>query len=153
MNLKLAFIIGMKYRFRMILGIGIDVVLMEEFETSVNEQPGRYVERFFTPYDIGEARRRADQNQVLAARLAAKEAFMKAMGTGWTDEVDWLHIETRTDESGKPSLILSGTTELIAKTRGVSKIHISMSHTSAIATAVVVLEDISARPPTVRADG
>lgn len=124
----------------MIVGLGIDLVLLDEFTHSVDDQPGRYLERIFTQQEIAGARARPDPYQVLAARLAAKEAFMKAIGTGWTGDVDWLHIEVRTDESGKPSIHLSGSTSDIARSKGVTQIHVSMSHTPMLASAVVVLE-------------
>ena len=119
----------------------MDVVLLEEFTASVDGQPGRYVERIFTPYEIAEAMARPDAYQVLAARLAVKEAFMKAIGTGWTDEVDWLLIEVRNHASGKPYIALSGTAKDLAENSGVTQIHVSMSHTSLLASAFVVLED------------
>jgi len=126
----------------MIIGIGTDLVSVEEFKVSVDEQPGRYAERIFTSREIAEARDRADAYQVLAGRLAAKESFMKALGTGWTDEIDWLQIETRTDESGRPCLTLSGGAEHLASTKAVARIHVSISHTKIFATAVVVLENL-----------
>jgi holo-[acyl-carrier protein] synthase len=131
----------------MIVGIGTDLVSVEEFKNSVDEQPGRYAERIFTPDEITGARSRANPYQVLAARLAAKEAFMKALGTGWGGDVDWLHIEIRTDEAGKPSLILSGSTGDFAKSKGITQIHVSMSHTPLLASAFVVLEDAAIPEP------
>jgi holo-[acyl-carrier protein] synthase len=101
----------------MIIGIGTDVVLLEEFTASVDEQPGRYVERIFTAFEIAEVNGRSDPYQVLAARLAAKEAFMKAIGSGWTEEVDWLLIEVRNHESGKPYIVLSGSARELARSR------------------------------------
>lgn len=139
--LALAFVGRLTYCFRMIVGIGMDVVLLEEFTASVDGQPGRYVERIFTPYEIAEAKARPDAYQVLAARLAAKEAFMKAIGTGWTDEVDWLLIEVRNHDSGKPYITLYGTAKDLAENSGVTQIHVSMSHTSLLASAFVILED------------
>jgi holo-[acyl-carrier protein] synthase len=124
----------------MIVGIGTDLVSLDEFTRSVDEQPGRYLERIFTQQEITGARARADPYQVLAARLAAKEAFIKAIGTGWTGDVDWLHIEVRTDESGKPSIHLSGSADDFAKSKGVTQIHVTMSHTPMLASAVVILE-------------
>ena len=124
----------------MIVGIGTDLVLLQEFTASVDAQPGRYIERVFTPHEIAEAQTRADPYQVLAARLAAKEAFMKAIGTGWTDDVDWLHIEIRAEESGKPYIQLTESTEGLTKIKGVTKIHVSMSHTPIVASAFVILE-------------
>lgn len=124
----------------MIVGVGTDLVLMEEFTASVDEQPGRYVERIFTAHEISAAQTRADPYQALAARLAVKEAFMKAIGTGWTDGVDWRHIEIRNDEAGKPYVQLYDLTERLARTKGVARIHVSMSHTPLLASAFVVLE-------------
>lgn len=118
----------------------MDVVLLEEFTASADGQPGRYVERIFTPFEIDEAKGRSDPYQVLAARLAAKEAFMKAIGSGWTEEVDWLLIEVRNHESGKPYIVLSGSAQELAERGGVTQILVSMSHTPLLASAFVVLE-------------
>ena len=89
--------------------------------------------------EIAEAKARSDPYQFLAARLAAKEAFMKAIGTGWTDKVDWLLMEIRNHGSGHPFIELSGSTKDLAENSGVTQIHVSMSHTPLLASAFVVL--------------
>jgi holo-[acyl-carrier protein] synthase len=124
----------------MILGIGTDLVMLEEFTASVEAQPGRYCERIFTSQEQAYAKTVADPYQALAARLAAKESFMKAIGTGWTDEVDWLHIEVMLETSGQPYIVVSGTTKQLVESKGVTDIHLSLSHTAFVASAVVVLE-------------
>jgi holo-[acyl-carrier protein] synthase len=129
----------------MILGIGTDLVMLEEFSASVDAQPGRYCERIFTSQELAYAQAGANPYQRLAARLAAKESFMKAIGTGWTDDVDWLHIEILVEESGRPYIRLSESTQQLAEARGITEIHLSMSHTALLASAVVVLEG-AARP-------
>ncbi len=131
----------------MIVGIGTDIVLLEEFMASVDGQPGRYVERIFTPNEIAEDKARSDPYQFLAARLAAKEAFMKAIGTGWTDKVDWLLMEIRNHDSGQPFIELSGSTKDLAENSGVTQIHVSMSHTPLLASAFVVLEGAATQVP------
>jgi len=130
----------------MIIGIGTDLVLLEEFVISVNEQQNRYLERIFTAIEISDSQQRPDRFQFLAARLAVKEAFMKAIGTGWTDDVDWLHIETHNDADGKPHIELNGSTREIAQSQGIRRIHVSLSHTPLVASAFVVLESAIESP-------
>lgn len=124
----------------MIFGIGTDLVILEEFTALVEAQPGRYCERIFTSQEQAYAKTVADPYQALAGRLAAKESFMKAIGTGWTDEVDWLHIEVMVETSGQPYIVVSGATQQLVESRGVKDIHLSLSHTALVASAVVVLE-------------
>lgn len=130
----------------MIIGIGTDVVLLEEFVNSVNEQQNRYLERIFTANEISVGQQRPDPYQFLAARLAIKEAFMKAVGTGWNDDVDWLHIETQNDARGKPHIELNGSTREIAESQGINRIHVSVSHTALLASAFVILESAIESP-------
>lgn len=124
----------------MVFGIGTDSVLLEELERSIEEQPVEYLTRIFTPAEISYADSTANRNETLAGRLAAKEAFMKALQTGWTGEVDWLDIEIKNLESGAPFLSVSGSTESFCTRCGVKHIHVSITHTAFIASAVVILE-------------
>jgi holo-[acyl-carrier protein] synthase len=133
--------------FPMIVGIGVDVVLVEDFTAAVDGQPGRYAERIFTPHEIAQAKAQSDAYQVLAARLAVKEAFMKAIGTGWSEEVDWLFIEVRNHDTGKPYIELSGTARDLAEKNGVMQMHVSMSHTPLLASAFVILEGAATQVP------
>jgi holo-[acyl-carrier protein] synthase len=76
----------------------------------------------------------------LAARFAAKEAFFKAIGTGYGRGIAWTELEVTRLESGKPELRLLGAAELDAQRRGIRRIHLTLSHTADMAAAFVVLE-------------
>ncbi len=78
--------------------------------------------------------------QSYAARFAAKEAFLKALRTGWRGKITWHDIEIYNDEFGAPSLEIKGAAKKILENFGADKIHLSMSHTTEHVTATVILE-------------
>jgi holo-[acyl-carrier protein] synthase len=80
------------------------------------------------------------QEQNFAARFAAKEAFFKALGTGWSDGLAYIEVEMINQENGKPEIILYGKSKEMADKIGIKKIHVSVSHIKEIAHAVVLLE-------------
>jgi holo-[acyl-carrier protein] synthase len=125
----------------MTIGIGIDYVDVQELRAAAERQPDKYLRRIFTGVEIAYAQTHSDPIQCLAGKLAAKEACMKAFGTGSTDEIDWLQIEILNNEaSGKPSIHLQGGSAVLAGTLGVKRTFVSVSHTPVAATAVVLLE-------------
>lgn len=115
----------------MIVGIGVDLVDIARFERSLARTP-RLAERLFTPAEQTRAPRS------LAARYAAKEALIKALGG--SDGVHWTEIEITPDESGKPWFTLAGTTAAAVAARGITSLHLSMSHDAGLATAYVIAE-------------
>ncbi|MFC6356903.1 holo-ACP synthase [Luethyella okanaganae] len=115
----------------MIAGIGVDVVDLARFERAIARTPG-LVERLFAQ---GERDRPA---RSLAARFAAKEALIKALGGPGT--VRWHDMEVVSDEHGNPEFSLRGTVAEVAASLGVARLHLSMSHDAGIATAFVVAE-------------
>jgi holo-[acyl-carrier protein] synthase len=114
-----------------IVGVGIDVVDIERFGVSLERTPGLR-ERIFTP---AEAVRLLPS---LAARFAAKEALVKALGG--PGGLAWHDAEVISEESGRPVFTLRGTVLAAAQSLGVSEVHLSLSHDAGIASAVVVLE-------------
>lgn len=114
-----------------IAGIGIDIVDLARFERAVSRTP-RLRERLFAVSE------RDLPLRSLAGRFAAKEALMKALGdaTG----VTWHDMEVVSDAEGNPSLLLSGAAAAIAERRGITDIHLSMSHDAGVAIAQVVAE-------------
>ncbi len=78
--------------------------------------------------------------QSYAARFAAKEAFLKALKTGWRGKITWQDIEIRSDEAGVPSLEIKGEAKVILENLGANQIHLSLSHTTEHAVAQVILE-------------
>ena len=119
----------------MILGLGTDIVRVSRLKRGA-----AFERRVFTPGERAYARKFADPVERLAARFAAKEAVMKALGTGWAKGVAWQGIETRVDRSGRPSLHLSGEAARRAKTLGVRSWHLSLAHDGGDAVAVAVAE-------------
>ena len=116
----------------MVVGVGIDVVDIARFESTLVRTPSLR-ERLFTPHE------RTRPIASLAARFAAKEALAKALGA--PSGMHWADAEVRTDESGRPWLTMSGTVADRARHLGVTHSHVSLSHDAGIASAVVVLED------------
>ncbi|MFS0733969.1 holo-ACP synthase [Microbacterium sp. 1P10UB] len=115
----------------MIVGIGVDLVDIPRFERSLERTP-RLLERLFTP---GE---RVLAPRSLAARYAAKEALIKALGG--SDGVHWTEIEITPEPSGRPWFTLTGSTAEVVAARGITSLHLSMSHDAGLATAYVVAE-------------
>jgi holo-[acyl-carrier protein] synthase len=115
----------------MIVGVGIDVVDVERFESSLLRTPGLRT-RLFTSHESERA------IASLAARFAAKEALAKALGA--PEGLHWADAEVRSDESGRPSLRLTGSVAARAQQLSVGSVHVSLSHDAGIASAVVVLE-------------
>ena len=100
----------------------------------------RFLERVFCIAEQEYAENKPIKYQHYAGFFAAKEAVMKALGTGWNEEIQWEHIEIRHETSGKPWIELHHQAKKQAELMQVKTIHISLSHTEQYATAVVVLE-------------
>lgn len=115
----------------MIVGIGVDLVDIPRFERSIERTP-RLRERLFAPAE------RDLRPHSLAARYAAKEALIKALGG--SDGVHWIDIEVSSEPSGRPVFALSGDTARTVAARGISALHLSLTHDAGIAVAYVVAE-------------
>jgi holo-[acyl-carrier protein] synthase len=122
-------------------GLGIDLVELARFERVLARHAGRIEERLFTPAERADCEARPDRSQALAARFAAKEAAMKALGTGWARGIAFRQIEVRRDPSGAPQLLLHEAAARRAADLGVRLAHVSLTHQPGVAAAVVVLED------------
>jgi len=123
-----------------ILGTGIDLAEVDRIRRSVERFGERFVRRIFTPAEIAYADPKANRFERYAARFAAKEAGMKAIGTGWKHGVRWLDFEVVNQPSGRPTLVLHGRAAQIAASLGVRSISLSLTHTAATGMAFVVLE-------------
>lgn len=124
----------------MITGIGIDLVDVADIQENIDTN-ANYLQRVFTEGEIEYSKTSGDPYQRFAARLAAKEAAMKALGTGWDQGVQWRDIEVFNDPSGKPMLRMHGATEEICRRIGVKRAWVSLTHTPSHAIAQVVLEN------------
>lgn len=127
----------------MILGIGTDLVATDRLDRMVEQYGDRFLRRVFTRREVETAELRATLAQRLGTRFAAKEATMKALGTGWREGVQFTQIEVRKHPTGRPELVLSGVARSRAEALGVTTIHLSLSHEANTAMAVVILEGIS----------
>ncbi len=126
----------------MIIGTGVDLCEVDRIRKAVEAAHGaRLVERVFTAREIVYARRKASPYERFAARFAAKEAGMKALGTGWRKGISWHDFEVVNEASGRPTLLLHGRAAEIAAERKVRAIALSITHTAVQAMAMVILED------------
>jgi len=124
-----------------IVGIGTDLAEVDRIQASVERYGARFIERIYTATEIAYVESKANRFERYAARFAAKEAGMKAIGTGWRRGVRWQDFEVTNLRSGKPTLALHGVAAQVAERLGARSIALSLTHTAAMAMAVVILED------------
>ena len=92
----------------MIVGLGLDIAEIDRIEAAIVRHGAPFLERLFTPAEVAYCERHKGKYERYAARFAAKEAAMKALGTGWSHGVRWRDIEVTREPSGKPTLRLAG---------------------------------------------
>lgn len=127
------------------LGIGVDAVLVAEFRSTAEGTPG-FLDQVFDASEVEACRRRADPWPCLAARFAAKEAVMKAMGTGWGEGVDFRDIVVVGDPGRPPVVRLSGVAaERVALMGG--QVLLSLTHAAGLAIAFAVIRGERPDPP------
>lgn len=125
----------------MILGVGIDIIETERVAEKIAKEGG-FREHVFSVSEIFYCESKTNHAENYAARFAAKEALLKALGTGFTLKISLPEIEVVSDEMGKPSFNIYGKLESIVKSRNISTIFLSLSHLKSIACAVVVIESL-----------
>jgi holo-[acyl-carrier protein] synthase len=124
----------------MIAGIGTDIVATSRFQRFIDDGNQTILERIFTPFERDVCSSRKDSASCLAGRFAAKEAFLKALGTGLRNGISWQDMEVYNDALGKPELRLSGKTAELTQVQKLTGLHLSLSHDGGHAVAMVVLE-------------
>jgi len=124
----------------MIIGIGIDLVEIERIHDSVEKFGHRFLDRIFTQAEIEYCQRKAHRYQHFAARFAAKESILKAIGTGLSEGITWHEIEIVNNELGKPVFVCKGNFDRILREFGVENIYLSLSHSQKYAIAMTILE-------------
>ena len=124
-----------------IIGIGTDLAEVPRIRRSIENYGDRFLHRIYTERERAYSSRKANAAERFAARFAAKEAGMKAIGTGLRHGITWKDFEVVNEPSGRPTLILSGVAKQIADRLGARRISLSLTHTAEMAFAVVVLED------------
>ena len=128
----------------MIVGMGVDMAETSRIQEAIERHGERFLRRVFTPVEIAYCKRHRNSYERFAARFAAKEAAMKALGTGWRQGVSWRDFEIANQPGGKPCLRLSGKALEIYRELGGSQIVVSLTHTGPYALAQVIIEgDVS----------
>ena len=123
----------------MVIGLGIDMIEVERIATKINNNSG-FRELIFSNNEIAYCEQKKNKFEYYAARFAAKEAFFKALGTGWLEGTSFNEVEVTHTESGKPGLSFSGETANIIGAMHFSNILVSLTHLKSVASAVVIIE-------------
>ncbi|MDI6783149.1 MAG: holo-ACP synthase [bacterium] len=124
----------------MVIGVGIDIISTERIKNALNRYGDRFIKRIYCPGEIEYCGSRKEPHLHYAARFAAKEALVKALGTGFRFGIKHTEIETKLNELGKPELTLHNTTFAISRQKGITRLSISLSHNDEQATAIVIAE-------------
>ena len=124
----------------MIVGVGIDAVSIGRIARLIEKYDRRFLVKVFTEDEIAEGLGRGDSAQYFAARFAAREAFFKALGTGWGRGISLREVSVIREDSGRPRLSLAGRALEAAERIGTTTSHLSLSHEAGTAQAIVILE-------------
>lgn len=124
----------------MILGTGMDIVNIERIERVCHRWGDRFLGRVYTKGEIDRCRKRARPSECFAARFAAKEAFLKAIGSGLRNGIHWRQIEVENDLVGKPFLLLHGRAKEVLEAYRIERTFLTLSHDRPFAVAHVLLE-------------
>jgi holo-[acyl-carrier protein] synthase len=120
--------------------MGVDISEIDRIEAAIARYGDAFLERIYTPREVQYCERHKNKAERYAARFAAKEAGMKALGTGWRFGVRWRDIEVANAPGGKPTLNLMGVAREFADKMGVKNISLSITHSGNLALAQVIFE-------------
>ncbi|MCD4651951.1 MAG: holo-ACP synthase [Candidatus Cloacimonetes bacterium] len=123
----------------MIYGTGTDMIEVARVARQVEKENG-FKERIYSALEIEYCESMHHSSQHYAARFAAKEAYFKALGTGWRNGMGFAEVEVTNDELGNPHLVLHGKAREVAEERKIKKLHVSLTHLKDYANAIVILE-------------
>lgn len=125
----------------MVVGVGTDLVSIPRMRAVLERYRDRLCQRLYTTEETAEGQRRPVPELHFASRFAAKEATMKALGTGWGVGIGWREIEIVGPRGKPPAVRLSGRARLVAEEKGIRHLHLSLSHDGDYAVAFVVATD------------
>lgn len=128
-----------QYNHTMVFGTGTDIIEVDRIKAVMEKDIG-FREKIFTSGEIAYCESKVHKYQHYAARFSAKEAFMKAIGTGWRFGILFAEIDVHHDPLGKPLIELHGKAKEFAEKEGISKIHVSLSHLKNLAIAIVIID-------------
>jgi len=124
----------------MVLGIGIDLLVVSRMERELQQEGGGFRDRVFTSGEVAYCQSKAHPAEHFAARFAAKEAVFKALALEQGEGLAWCDVEIETDTDGRPRVILNGSAKARAEALGVEAVLVTLSHTRELAAAHVILE-------------
>lgn len=124
-----------------IVGTGIDITEVPRIAAAIERHGERFLKRIFTAAEIRYCESKKNKVERYAARFAAKEAAMKAIGTGWRQGVAWKEIEVGREPGGRPTVVFTGKVKQHAERLGAKRASLSLTHTEQTAMAQVILED------------
>jgi holo-[acyl-carrier protein] synthase len=123
-----------------IVGLGLDIAEIDRIGQAITRRGAAFLERVYTPGEVHYCEQHKNKFERYAGRFAAKEAAMKALGTGWRLGIRWRDIEVTREPSGKPTLQLEGVAREIADRMGVKNISLTITHSGNFALAQVIFE-------------
>ena len=122
----------------MIVGLGTDIIEIVRIGQIIERHGELFLNRIFTDDEVSYCQKRKSSNQHFAGRWAAKEAVLKALGTGFIRGIHWRDIEVQSQKSGRPLIVLSGGARDLADRMGIGEMLITISHCRSYATATAV---------------
>ena len=126
-----------------ILGIGTDIIECLRIAQMIDRHGELFLRRVYTEHEIDYCSSKKAATQHYAGRWAAKEAVLKALGTGWRRGISWRNIEIRNKKGGAPTIALAGGARDVFEQSGIRKMHISISHCRSHATACAIAEGVA----------
>jgi holo-[acyl-carrier protein] synthase len=124
----------------LIVGLGVDIAEVGRVKAAIERHGEVFLRRVFTAKEVEYCERYKNKFERYAGRFAAKEAAMKALGTGWSRGVRWVDVEVVREKGERPTIVLSGEAQKVAERLGVKHIALSITHTAAQALAQVIFE-------------
>ncbi len=125
----------------MVVGLGIDIIQNNRIDGLIEKWGEKFINKVFTETEKTFNNKSRNKNQRYAANYAVKEAFVKALGTGFKSGIKFHNIEVRRDDSGKPYIYTFGDTKSLVEEKGINKIHTTISHEKEYSVAVVIFEN------------
>ena len=125
----------------MIVGLGVDIAEVDRVKGAIERHGEVFLRRVYTPREREYCERFKNKFERYAGRFAAKEAAMKALGTGWGRGVRWVDVEVVREKGGRPTIALAGEAKNVAERLGVKHIALSITHTESQAFAEVIFEN------------
>jgi holo-[acyl-carrier protein] synthase len=124
----------------LIVGLGVDIAEVARVKAAIERHGETFLRRLYTPEEREYCERFKNKFERYAGRFAAKEAAMKALGTGWSRGVRWVDVEVVREKGGRPTIKLAGEAANVADRMGVKNIALSITHTAEQAFAQVIFE-------------